>query len=40
VVGQICGMLRDDSDIKPVAQVIEEMIQQAAALARRAAAML
>jgi len=40
VVGQICGMLKDDSDIKPVAQVIEEMIQQAAAIARRTAALV
>jgi enoyl-[acyl-carrier protein] reductase II len=40
VVGQICGMLRDESDIKPVAQVIEEMIQEAATLARRTAALI
>ena len=40
VVGQICGMLKNEGDIKPVAQVIEDMIQQAAELARRTASML
>jgi len=40
VVGQICGMLKDESDIKPVAQVIEEIIRDAADRARHIAALL
>lgn len=40
VVGQICGLLKDESDIKPVAQLFEEIIRDAADRARHIAALL
>jgi len=40
VAGQICGMLNDEDDIKPVAQLIEGIIQDAAAQARHIARLL
>ncbi|MGY9055262.1 MAG: NAD(P)H-dependent flavin oxidoreductase [Alphaproteobacteria bacterium] len=40
VVGQICGMLRSEVSIKPAVEVIEEIITEAAAIARRTAALV
>ena len=40
VVGQVCGMLKAESSIKPAAQVIEEMIVEAADLARKTMALI
>jgi enoyl-[acyl-carrier protein] reductase II len=40
VVGQICGMLNRDEQVKPTAEVIEEIISEAAEMARRTAALV
>ena len=40
VVGQICGLLRDEAEIKPAAEVIEEILSEAAAMAKRTAALV
>ena len=38
VVGQICGMLRSEAQVKPAAAVIAEIIEEAAAMAMWTAA--
>jgi len=39
VVGQICGMLRNEASIRPAAEIIEEIIIDAAAMAKRMGAL-
>ncbi len=40
VVGQICGMLKSEAQVKPAAAVIEEIITEAAAMAKRMGALV
>ena len=40
MVGQICGMMKSESQVKPTAAVIEEIIREAAEMVQRMRALV